>query len=82
MKLQEALTKHGGRESLSEYERGWVDGVFAYAWHKNGQLFVGTTGTLLGDTIDQFLTAERRHREHTSYGILDDPEATEHDRRL
>lgn len=56
MRYEEAMEKHGGLEALSEFERGWITGVRAYAWMKDGATFVGTTGTLLGDAIDRFLT--------------------------
>lgn len=56
MRLEEALQKHGGWEKLSDYERGWVQGVMAYSWMKDGQKFVGTTGKLLGDAVDEMLS--------------------------
>ena len=60
MRLEEAIEKHGGRESLSEFERGWIAGVMAYAWMRDGTMYVGTTGTTLGQAIDKFLSEERR----------------------
>lgn len=32
---------------MSNYERGFIDGVSAFAWWKDGKQHVGTTGTLL-----------------------------------
>lgn len=56
MRYEEALAKHG---ELTEYERGLVDGIRRYSWMKDGQTFVGTTGSLLGDAVDRALTAHR-----------------------
>ncbi len=40
-----------------DYEQGYIDGLTAYAWWKDGVQYVGTTGTSLQEAID------RRHRE-------------------
>lgn len=56
MRYDDALAKH---EPLDEYERGYVDGLYQYAWHKDGVLYVGTTGRTLGAAVDQFLTEHR-----------------------
>jgi hypothetical protein len=37
--------------SIDIYDRGWVDGVRAFAWWKDGTQYVGTTGTTLTDAI-------------------------------
>ena len=61
MRLEEALAKHGiaSSEDLPDYERGWLEGVQAYAWMKDGSTFVGTTGRTLGDAVDRFLSDRR-----------------------
>ncbi len=42
---------------LTDYERGYIDGLWAYAWWKNGDVFVGTTGTTYKRAVEKFLTA-------------------------
>lgn len=56
MRLEEALAKHERDRALSDYEHGYVDALSAYSWHKDGARYVGTTGKLLGDAVDEFLT--------------------------
>lgn len=41
-------------ENLTEYERGWVEGVYQYAWWKDGVIHVGTTGSTLDDALRRF----------------------------
>ena len=62
-KYEEALAKHGGKDSLSEYERGYVDALFAYAVHLDGRLIVGSGIHTLGQAVDAFLTSERQLRD-------------------
>lgn len=31
--------------ALTEWQRGYLDGMWAYAWWKDGTAYVGTTGT-------------------------------------
>ncbi len=40
-----------GRWSVSEYLRGYIDGLTAYAWWKDGIQYVGTTGRTLSEAI-------------------------------
>lgn len=42
-------------EPLDLYERGYVEGLTAYAWWKEGRMQVGTTGTTLAQAVRQFL---------------------------
>lgn len=49
------------RETLTEYERGVIDGLWMYAWWKDGVVYVGTTGTTYALAVDRFLR-ERGHR--------------------
>lgn len=58
MRIEEALAKHNEIE-LSDYERGYIDGLVQYAWMKDGVYYVGTTGRILGDAVDSFLTRSR-----------------------
>lgn len=41
--------------SLDEYERGYIEGLTAYAWWKDGVQYVGTCGTTLQAAINDFL---------------------------
>jgi hypothetical protein len=43
---------------LTEYERGYLDGLWAYAWWKNGVAYVGSTGSTYQQAVKRFL-AER-----------------------
>ena len=45
----------GEREALTDYERGFVDGLWAYAWWKDGVSYVGSTGTTYAQAVDRFL---------------------------
>jgi hypothetical protein len=36
---------------VTDYERGYLDGLTAYAWMKNGVYYVGTSGVTLADAI-------------------------------
>lgn len=58
---EQALAKHGGKDSLSEYERGYVDALYAYAVMRDGKLYVGAQVHTLGQAVDSFLTSERMH---------------------
>ena len=42
---------------LTEYQRGYVDGLTAFAWWKSGEQFVGTSGTTLKHAIKKFLAS-------------------------
>lgn len=35
------------------YKQGFIYGITAYAWHKNGQQFVGTTGKTLKEAVER-----------------------------
>lgn len=51
MELRLAIT----RADLSEFQRGYLDGLSAYAWWKDGTEYVGTTGRTLNQAIVSFL---------------------------
>jgi hypothetical protein len=42
-------------DELTEYERGFLDGLWAYAWSKDGAVYVGTTGTTYRRAAERFL---------------------------
>lgn len=42
-------------QTLTEYQQGYIDGLTAFAWWKDGTQMVGTTGTTLQKAVDQFL---------------------------
>lgn len=44
-----------GEEPLTQYERGFIDGLREYAHWKDGVQYVGTAGTTLDEAIDRFL---------------------------
>jgi len=43
------------RKSLTEYGKGYVDGMWAYAWWKDGTAYVGTTGRTYAQAVDEYL---------------------------
>lgn len=47
---------------LTDYERGFVDGLRGYAWWQNGRMHVGTSGKTLAAAVRDFLT-EQRNKE-------------------
>jgi hypothetical protein len=47
---------------LSDYERGFVDGLADYAWWKDGRMQVGTTGITLAQAARRFLQERRNER--------------------
>lgn len=40
---------------LTQYQMGYLDGLRAYAWFKDGTQYVGTTGKTLAEAVDEFL---------------------------
>lgn len=42
-------------DELTEYQRGYLDGLWAYAWWKDGEVFVGSTGTTYRRAVEKFL---------------------------
>lgn len=38
-----------------EYAKGYIEGLSAYAWFKDGTEYVGTTGSTLTEAIAAFL---------------------------
>lgn len=48
------------REALSDYERGFVGGLWAYSWWKDGAAYVGTTGTTYARAVRRFLEEGQR----------------------
>ena len=61
----EAATPARTNVALTEYQRGYVDGLTAFAWWKSGEQFVGTSalgrrnwsGTTLNEAIEKFLAS-------------------------
>ena len=43
------------RDKLTDYQRGYIDGLTAYAWWKDGTQWVGTCGQTLEAAVDLFL---------------------------
>ena len=43
------------RRDLSEYERGYLEGMTAFAWWKDGVMYVGTSGRTLRQATKAFL---------------------------
>lgn len=43
---------------LTDYERGYLNGLWEYAWWKDGTAYVGTSGTTYKRAVERFL-AER-----------------------
>lgn len=62
LRYEAALEKHGGYGSLSDYEKGYVESLYAYAVHLDGALIVGSGIHTLGQAVDAFLSSERRER--------------------
>lgn len=56
-------------EPLSHWERGWVGGVSAYAWWKDGRMQVGTSGTSLAQAVRRFFEEREARGERT--GVRD-----------
>lgn len=42
-------------ESEDAYAKGWVAGLYAYSWMKDGTLYVGTTGQTFEGALERFL---------------------------
>jgi len=59
--LHEHLTERAAKETarygrtLNDYERGWIEGLTAYAWWKDGTEYVGTCGTTKTQAIQRFI---------------------------
>lgn len=45
---------------LTDYERGYLDGLWAYSWWKNGTCYVGTTGKTYKQAAELFLAEQGR----------------------
>lgn len=43
---------------MGDYEQGYIDGLTAFAWWKDGVQYVGTTGMTLEQAIRDFLKQE------------------------
>lgn len=43
------------RIDLTDYERGWIEGVALYAVWQSGTRYVGSTGRTFGDAVYDFL---------------------------
>lgn len=50
-------------DSLSEYERGFYDALWLYAWWKDGVLYVGSTGRTFKEAWEDFISKRRRYAE-------------------
>lgn len=44
---------------LDLYERGYLDGLVAYAWWQDGRMQAGTSGTTLAQAVRRFLEPRR-----------------------
>jgi len=51
------------QDDLSDYDRGYVDGLRAYAWWRDGTEYVGTCGTTLKNAIEYFVRARKKARD-------------------
>jgi hypothetical protein len=56
IRYEEAVAKH---EPLSSHERGLVEGIYRYAWMRDGVFYVGTNGHTLGEAVDLAITEYR-----------------------
>lgn len=52
------------RAGLAAYDRGYIDGLWAYAWWKDGTAYVGSTGTTYAQAVDRYFV-ENGIRERT-----------------
>jgi hypothetical protein len=50
---QLAAAERSGK--LSDYQQGYIAGLRAFAWMRDGVLYVGTTGTTLAKAIENRL---------------------------
>jgi hypothetical protein len=50
-----AETARYGR-TLTDFERGYISGLTAYAWWKDGTEYVGSCGTTKARAIDEFIS--------------------------
>jgi hypothetical protein len=41
---------------LTDFERGWIEGLTAYAWWKDGTEYVGSCGTTKAQAIREFVS--------------------------
>lgn len=48
---------------MTDYERGFIDGVHSYSWWKDGTLYVGTTGRTYQEAVCNFLVSRGYARE-------------------
>lgn len=48
---------------LTEYQAGFLDGLWAYAWWKDGVALVGSTGTTYREAKERFLREGRLHAD-------------------
>jgi len=51
-------------DTLTEYEKGYLDGLWSHAWWKDGTCYVGTTGRTYKDAAERFMH-ERGHEGWT-----------------
>ena len=57
------MTKDELLDKLNAYERGFIDGLWAYAWWKDGEAQVGTTGRTYQEAVRNFLVSRGYARE-------------------
>ena len=53
--LVDAVTLRRLKDNEVDYARGYIDGLTAYAWWRDGEQYVGTTGTRLSEAIHLML---------------------------
>jgi hypothetical protein len=46
--------------ALPDYLRGMLDGMWRFAWWKDGEVYVGTTGTTYAQAVDDLLKEKNR----------------------
>ena len=51
------------KADLTDYERGWIEGVYEFAHMRDGVLYVGTMGRTLDQVIRHFLAARGKSLE-------------------
>jgi hypothetical protein len=54
-RYEEVLRDLEVRDELSDYAEGYIAGLKAYAWMKDGTYYVGTTGTTLAQAVENRL---------------------------
>ena len=50
--MESKLDKMAAKIKKDIYKQGYIDGLTAYAWWKNGVQYVGTSQTLLKEVVE------------------------------